>query len=91
MKEREELKKKVSRQVKRLDNARRDTSVLAQMGYFGSVGLLFVLPVVGGAYFGAWLDEKLPGFSSSWTVSFIVLGVIVGALNVYWFIRNMED
>lgn len=88
---RRELEQRVQRQAHRMERAQRDKSVLAQLGYFGSVGLLFVLPVVGGAYLGAWLDERLSGFSTSWTVSLIVVGVFVGAVNVYLFIRSMED
>lgn len=88
---RRDLEDKVEQQTERIDRARRDKGVLAQLGYFGSVGLLFVLPVVGGAYLGAWLDQRLTGFSTSWTVSLIVIGVVVGAVNVYLFIRGMED
>ena len=88
---RDDLQDKVKRQAQRMEKASRERSVLAQLGYFGSLGLLFVLPVVGGAYLGAWLDRKMPDFSSSWTVSLIIVGVVVGAINVYLFIRNLED
>jgi ATP synthase protein I len=50
--------------------------------------LLFVLPVVGGAYLGHWLDSLVEGYSTRWTMSLILLGVIVGALNVFVFIRE---
>ncbi len=44
---------------------------------------LFVLPVVAGAYLGDWLDSHLRGYSVHWTITLIVVGVFVGAVNVY--------
>ena len=63
-------------------------TLLAQTAYIGILGLLFVLPVVAGAYLGRWLDSLLAGYSIRWTLSMIFLGVIIGAVNVYLFIRE---
>lgn len=63
-------------------------TLLAQTAYLGTVGLLFVLPVVGGAYLGLWLDEKVDGYSTHWTLGLIFLGLIVGIINVYLFVRE---
>ena len=63
-------------------------TLLAQTAYIGTLGLLFVLPVVAGAYLGRWLDSLLAGYSIRWTLSMIFLGVIMGAINVYLFIRE---
>jgi len=63
-------------------------SLLAQTVYVGTLGLLFVLPVIAGAYLGAWIDGQVSGYSIRWTVSLILLGVFVGAVNVYLFIRE---
>ena len=63
-------------------------TVLAQTAYVGVLGLLFVLPVIGGAYLGHWIDSLLAGYSMRWTLSLIFLGVIVGGVNVYYFIRE---
>jgi ATP synthase protein I len=63
-------------------------TLLSQTVYLGTVGLLFVLPVVGGAYLGLWLDGLREPYASRWTPSMIVLGVVVGAVNVYYFIRE---
>ena len=51
-------------------------------------GLFLILPVVGGAYLGRWLDTSYKGYSLSWTVNLILLGVVFGAVNVYFFIRE---
>ena len=83
------LSEQVDRQAKRMKQADRDRpTLLAQTAYLGTLGLLFVLPVVGGAYFGLWLDGLVEGYSMRWTLSLIVLGIFVGALNVYLFIRE---
>jgi ATP synthase protein I len=85
----EELKRQVERQARRIKKAELERSTLiAQTVYIGTLGLLFVLPVVAGAYLGRWVDGLATDYSSRWTVSGIILGVIVGALNVYLFIRE---
>jgi len=85
----DELRKQVERQARRMQKAERDRpNLLGQTVYAGTLGLLFVLPVVGGAYLGHWLDSLAAGYSTRWTLSLILLGIFVGALNVYLFIRE---
>lgn len=75
-----------ARRFKKAEDERR--SLLAQTIYLGTLGLLFVLPVIGGAYLGKWLDSLAAGYSIRWTMSLILLGVFIGAVNVYLFIRE---
>ncbi|WP_461517150.1 AtpZ/AtpI family protein [Porticoccus sp.] len=85
----DELRKQVERQVRRMKKAEREKpTLLGQTVYIGTLGLLFVLPMVGGAYLGQWLDSLATAYSSRWTVSLILVGVMIGALNVYLFIRE---
>jgi len=85
----EDLKKQVERQARRMQKAERERpTLIGQTVYIGTLGLLFVLPVVAGAYLGHWLDGLVAGYSVRWTVSLILLGVMVGAINVYLFIRE---
>jgi ATP synthase protein I len=85
----ERLRRQVERQARRMRQAERDRpTLLAQTAYIGTLGLLFVLPVVAGAYLGRWMDSLLAGYSIRWTLSMIFLGVIIGAINVYLFIRE---
>ena len=85
----EELKKQVERQAQRMRQAEEDRpTLIAQTVYVGTLGLLFVLPLVGGAYLGRWLDGMQEGYSMRWTLSLLFLGVIIGAINVYLFIRE---
>ncbi len=56
--------------------------------YGGTLGLLLVIPIVGGAYLGRWLDSLNPQFGTRWTVSCIVLGVVTGTWNIFWYLRG---
>ena len=89
MTQQEDLRHKVEQQARRMQKAERERpTLLGQTVYIGTLGLLFVLPVVGGAYLGHWLDGLVAGYSVRWTVSLILLGVFIGGLNVYLFIRE---
>jgi len=89
MKSSDDLKKQVEKQARRIRKAEREhPTLIAQTIYAGMLGLLFVLPLVGGAYLGHWLDSLVTGYSVRWTTSLIVLGVLVGGINVYLYIRE---
>lgn len=84
-----ELRHRIERQARRMRKAEKDQpTLLAQTVYIGTLGLVFTLPVVAGAYLGLWLDDLCTGYSMSWTLSLIVLGVIVGAVNAYFFVKE---
>jgi ATP synthase protein I len=83
------LSEAVEKQVRRQKKAEKQRStLLGETVYVGTLGLLFVLPVVGGAYLGVWLDDMVEGYSVRWTISLILVGVFVGAVNVYLFVRE---
>ena len=83
------LERKVDLHARRLKKAEQERQHwLAQTMFIGSLGLMFVLPVVAGAYLGSWLDGRLEGYSMSWTLSLIIVGVFIGAINVYLQIRE---
>jgi len=85
----DDLRKQVERQARRMKRAERERpTLIGQTVYIGTLGLLFVIPVIGGAYLGQWLDNLAAGYSIRWTLSLILLGVIVGGLNVYLFIKE---
>lgn len=65
-------------------------TVIGQTVYLGTLGLVFVLPVIGGAYLGHWLDTLIEGYSMRWTLSLIVMGVVIGAMNVYLLIKEYD-
>jgi len=85
----ERLKSSVQAQTARIHKAERQRrTLLANTIYLGTLGLILVLPIVAGAYLGDWLDNRMKGYSFSWTVTLIVLGVFVGSLDVYLFVRG---
>ncbi len=87
--ERDRLRHRVELQAKRMRKAERDRgSLLQQTVFLGTLGLLFVLPVLGGAYLGDWLDQRSEGYSVLWTLSMLGLGLVVGVINVYLFVRR---
>lgn len=89
MKQNEKLKQTLKSDISRLEKSEKDKkTIMSQTIYLGTVGVIFILPVIIGAYTGVWLDNKLKGFSFSWTISLIFLGVVVGAINVYFFIKE---
>ena len=85
----EQLRKSVERQVKRMRRADKERpTLLAQSVYLGTLTLIFVLPVIIGAYLGNWLDNMAQGYSMHWTLGLIFLGLGIGVVNVYIFIRE---
>ena len=87
--DRRDVERNLERDARRLDDAEKNRpTLLAQTAYIGVLGLLFVLPVVAGAYLGHWIDGLSEGYSMRWTLSLIFVGVVVGAVNVYFFIRE---
>jgi ATP synthase protein I len=85
----QKLKSQVQRDVDRRQEAKKEKpTLLAQTVYLGTLGFMLVLPIVVGAYLGSWLDGKLTGYSFSWTISLIFLGLVIGALNVYFFVKE---
>jgi ATP synthase protein I len=84
MRSENQLKEEVDKQIRRMKQAEHDRpTLLRQTVYLGTLGLLFVVPVIVGAYVGRWLDGLSAGYSMRWTLSLIVLGVGVGAVSVY--------
>lgn len=89
MNQQQELRKQVEQQARRMKQAEQDRpTLIGQTIYVGTLGLLFVLPVIGGAYLGQWLDSLASGYSVRWTISLILLGVFIGMFNVYYFIKE---
>lgn len=91
MNHKQRLQRQVDNQVKRIQKAGREkTSILAQTLYLGTLGLVLVLPIIGGVYLGAWLDNMANGYSMGWTLSLLMLGVFIGAINVYLLIKQQD-
>jgi len=86
-----ELKRQVGRRVQRLQKkANREGSWLQETRYLGTLGVLLALPIVGGAYLGLYLDKKATHYSFVFTSAGLILGVVVGLVNVALFVRRVS-
>jgi ATP synthase protein I len=84
-----QLKKRIEQQIKRMKKAEKERPfLLSQTIYIGTLGLLMVLPVIGGVYLGLWLDSLAEGYSIRWTISLLLIGLVIGFVNVYFFIKE---
>ena len=89
MTDRERLIEDTAKDLRRLAERERAPATWAGIAFYGgTVGLLFAVPIVGGAYLGRWLDSLTTGYSVRWTVSLIILGIVLGAYNAYLFIKG---
>lgn len=89
MNDRQRLRGDVERQVKRMKQAEKErNTLLSQTVFLGTLGLVFVLPVIAGVYLGSWIDGMLEGYSVRWTLSLLFLGIVIGAANVYLLVRE---
>jgi ATP synthase protein I len=84
-----QLRKSVEQQIKRMQRAEKDRpTLLAQSIFMGTLSLLFVLPVIAGAYLGNWLDDQADSYSIFWSIGLIVAGLVIGMVNVYLYVRE---
>jgi ATP synthase protein I len=85
----ERLRQNIEKQAQRMTQAEKERpTLLAQTVFLGTLALLFVLPLVGGAYLGHWIDSLQTGYSYRWTMSLLMAGLIVGAMNVYLYVQR---
>jgi len=85
----EQWRRGVDRDSERLRRAERGSrSLLAQSVFLGSLSVMFVAPLLAGAYLGRWLDSLGEDYTVRWTLNCILLGLVIGATNVYVFIRK---
>jgi len=83
------LKERIENQVKRIKQAQREKPTLvSQTTYITTLGLMIVLPIVGGAYLGHWIDSLMAGYSIRWTITLLLGGVVMGFFNVYFLIKD---
>ena len=83
------LKKKIESQVKRIKKAEHDRpNLLSQTVNLSTLVLVILLPIIAGAYLGHWLDDLVEGYSMHWTLSLLVIGIVIGIFNVYFLIKD---
>lgn len=71
----------------------KDRSLWFGLGTFGVVGWAVAVPTVIGILVGLWLDAHYSGprTSISWTLTFMILGVTLGCVNAWFWVRRERD
>ena len=59
------------------------------LGMFGMVGWSVAVPTLLGAILGVWLDKVYPQ-SFSWTLTFLITGLLIGCVIAWFWVAN-ED
>lgn len=83
----------VGRRARRKQKARTEgrRSAWFGLGMFGLVGWSVAVPTLTGIAIGVWADRRWPG-EVSWTLTLLIIGVALGCLNVwYWIKQESED
>lgn len=79
----------VGRRAERKLRARQrgERSAWFGLGMFGLVGWSVAIPAVLGVALGLWLDARWSG-RQSWTLTFLLIGVALGCLNAWYWIKQ---
>lgn len=81
----EQIGQKATRKISAQSNDQR--SVWFGLGMFGMVGWSLAVPTLLGALFGMWLDKNYAQ-SFSWSLTFLILGLVLGAMVAAHWITN---
>ena len=82
---REEVGAKEKRKLKA--ERHKDRDVWFGLGMFGLVGWSVALPTLLGVAIGIWIDTRWPS-RYSWTLMCLFIGVIVGCLNAWFWVKR---
>lgn len=79
----------VARRIERRRRAEREAhrSIWSSLGLFGIVGWSVSVPMLAGLAAGVWLDARFAG-RISWTLTLLGVGVAVGCLNAWYWIKQ---
>ena len=66
---------------------KKDRGVWFGLGMFGLVGWSVAIPTLIGIALGVWIDKAFTG-PYSWTLMGLIIGVIVGCLNAWYWVNR---
>ena len=81
----EEVGAKEERKIKARREERRH--LWYGLGMFGLIGWSVSIPTLIGIAVGVWIDTKWPS-PYSWTLMFLIIGVISGCLNAWFWVKR---
>lgn len=82
----EKIKRKQDRKI-RAQRESKENNFWIGLSMFGLIGWSVVVPTLVLTAIGIWLDSSVEG-RISWTVTGIVVGVIIGCLNAWYWIKR---
>ncbi len=74
--------KDIDRKLKRMSKGE-GRGFWGTLTFIGSISVIFVVPVIIGAYIGWVIDGRYKTGQVSWTITLMLVGVIVGVYSVY--------
>jgi ATP synthase protein I len=83
---RDQVGRKAERRLKARDA--RERNIWFWLGMFGMVGWAVAVPSVLGIALGLWLDRQWPTGQVSWTLTFLMIGVALGCLNAWYWVKR---
>lgn len=81
-----EVGRKAERRIRGRNEKRR--TVWFGLGMFGLVGWAVAVPTLIGIAVGVWLDGLYPQERVSWTLTFLVIGIALGCLNAWYWVKQ---
>lgn len=84
----DEIGEKAARKLRA--RRRGDSGVWFGLGMMGLVGWSVVVPTLLGAALGIWLDKHHPA-THSWTLSLLVVGLVLGCVNAWHWVSKEEN
>ena len=83
----QQVEAKAARKIK----ARREkNNIWFALGMFGMVGWSVTIPALLCIALGVWIDSRFPS-PYSWTLMLLLLGVALGCLNAWYWIKKESD
>lgn len=88
----QELEESVRKKSKRRMKVRSQNKkgLLYGLGMFGLVGWSVAIPTLGLLALGIWIDRTYQS-SYSWTLMLLVLGIMLGCMNAWYWIQNESN
>jgi len=85
----EKLVEQIGSRARRKQKAREqgERTIWFGLGMFGLVGWSIAIPTILGIVLGVWLDNQWPG-KPSWTLTFLFIGVTLGCLNAWYWVKQ---
>lgn len=87
----EEFSKRIAADEARKLRARKDKGkgLWFGLGMIGTVGWSISVPTLVGVLVGQWMDVRRND-TVSWTLMLLLLGLVVGCLNAYYWVRKQR-